>query len=296
MKKVILLLLLVLMQFSSYGQKNALALNDSLDLFSLSLEQLINISVYSASKQEEKLAEAPMSMYKISKEELNRWGVRSLYETVQRVPGFSFYNTDYYGQYGVISRGFQSIWRFGYSVELMPIVDFGHMNFVAPYFKSVEVARGPGGLAWGSNANAGLVNVNLRDDLEGVEVVGSYGNQNFYDVTVMGGNKFNNEGDGFFIGYNVKGMDPEEQMNAFGIPGNVYRMNGLNPSQNMTAKLKYEGIKLTMMYDHGDHVAPYLWFGEPWAYDEELRTWNKTKIGTLFDSIYAKAYIATAVA
>ena len=292
MSKRILLLLFVLANFRSYGQENLLAFNDTgkdtTDYFSLSLEELLKISVVSASKQEERLAEAPMSIYRISKEELNRWGVRSLYETVQRVPGFSFYNTDYYGQYGVISRGFQSIWRFGYSVELMPIVDFGHMNFVAPYFKSVEVARGPGGLAWGSNANAGLINVNLRDDLEGVEVVGSYGNQNYYDVTVMAGNKFNNDGDGFFVGYNVKGMRPEDQMNAFGIPGSVYRMNGLNPSQNLTGKLKYKWFKSMVMYDQGDHVAPYLWFGEPYEFDTESQTWNKTKIGTLFEDIYAK--------
>jgi outer membrane receptor protein involved in Fe transport len=263
---------------------------DSLSLFSMSIEELLNVKVNSVSKQEENLAEAPMSVSKINKDELNRWGVRNLYETLQRIPGYTFYNTDYYGQYGVISRGCQSIWRFGYSVELMPVVDFGHMNFAPQFFKSVEVARGPGGLAWGSNALAGLINGNLRDDLEGVEAVASYGNQNYYNLTAMAGQKFKtgNEEDGFFIGFDIKGMDYASQQNAFGIPGNEYKMNGLNPSQNMIAKIKYKWLKTIVQYDHSDHVAPYLWFGEPYQYDSTTNQWNKTLIGTLFDSIKAK--------
>lgn len=263
---------------------------DELNLFAMSLEELLNVNVNSVSKQEEKLIEAPMSVSNITKEELNRWGVRNLYETLQRVPGYSFYNTDYYGQYGVISRGCQSIWRFGYSVELMPVVDFGHMNFAPQFFKSVEVARGPGGLAWGSNALAGLMNGTLRDDLEGAEAVVSYGNQNYYNVTMMAGQKFKTgkEGDGFFIGYDIKGMDYASQKDAFGIQGNEYKMNGINPSQNMVAKIKYKWMKTIVQYDHSDHVAPYLWFGEPYQYDSTTNQWNKTLIGTLFDSIRAK--------
>ena len=43
-----------------------------------------------------------------------------------------------------------------------------------------EVITGPAGLAWGSGANAGLVNNNIRSDLNGAEIVTSYGNYNQY--------------------------------------------------------------------------------------------------------------------
>ena len=132
---------LILMAFfccnsASYAQQSQL---DSLSF--MDLEALMDIPIYSISKQEEQLSEAPMSVYQITAEELNRWGTRYLYETIGRTPGYSFYNTDYYGQYGVMARGWQSIWRFGYSIELMPILDFGHSVFPQEFFSSMEVAR-----------------------------------------------------------------------------------------------------------------------------------------------------------
>ena len=86
-----------------------------------------------------------MSVYVVQKDELNRWGVRNLYEIFQRVPGFSFYNTDYYGQYGPIGRGMQSIWRYGVSIELMNIVDFGHLVISPHWFKNIESPAAPQG-------------------------------------------------------------------------------------------------------------------------------------------------------
>jgi len=132
-------------------------------------------SVTGVSKVQEGLDEVPMSVYIVTREDLKRWGVRQLYELFQRVPGYSFYNTDYYGQYGPIGRGMQSIWRYGFSYELMNVVDFGHLTFAPGFFKSIEIARGPAGLMWGSGAEAGLLNFNIRDDLNGLETNVEYG-------------------------------------------------------------------------------------------------------------------------
>jgi len=35
------------------------------------------------------------------------------------------------------------------------------------FIKNVEAARGPAGLTWGGSAQAGMVNLNIRDDLNG---------------------------------------------------------------------------------------------------------------------------------
>ena len=144
---------------------DAVAQNET-DLMQMSLDELMNIEIVGVSKKSESLKHVPMSAYVVTQDELSRWGVRNLFDIFQRVPGYSFYNTDYYGQYGAIGRGLQSVWRYGFSFELMNVVDFGHYEFTPHFFKSIEIARGPAGLTWGSGAEAGLLNFNIRDDLD----------------------------------------------------------------------------------------------------------------------------------
>ncbi len=242
------------------------------DIEFLSLEELVelmNQPIYGISKQEEKLSEAPMSVYQISKEEINRWGVRYLGETLGRVPGYTFYNTDYYGQYGIMARGWQSVWRYGYSIELMPIVDFGHSTFPSEFFGNMEAVRGPAGLAWGSSANAGLINTNLRTDLEGAELVAQYGNYNQHSISAMYGHTFkDNEGE-LFIGFNQKGQDYELQKDPFGT-GSDWKINGVRPSYSFVSKVKYKNFKALVYADHNDHSAPQLWFGaDGWTNEDK---------------------------
>lgn len=218
------------------------------------------------SKADQDYRKVPMSVYVISKEEIERWGVRGLYETLARVPGYSFYNTDYYGQYGVMARGFQSIWRYGCSVELMNIVDFGHWEFTPHFFKTIEVARGPAGLMWGSGAEAGLMNFNIRDDLRGLETAVEYGEKDRRATDIMYGNKFNteNKDDGFFLGwhYERQGYDKQTTANFYANSAvrNIWKENGLNPSQTFLGKLQYKNIKFLTMYDQADTIAPRLWY------------------------------------
>ena len=240
-----------------------------------SLESLLfeEIPVVGVSKKAENFKDVPMSVYVISHDEMERWGVRQLYEIFQRIPGYSFYNTDYYGQYGPIGRGLQSIWRYGCSFELMNVVDFGHMTFTPHFFKSIEVARGPAGLMWGSGAEAGLLNFNIRDDLEGSEAVAEIGNNNRQSYTLMYGGKFENEGDGFFLGWHGEEQDYDLQENAFDQSGKTWKMNGENFAYNLLGKLKYKDLKFTFFQDHADHIAPTAWFGDS-GLQEALETFQ----------------------
>ncbi|MBN2167028.1 MAG: TonB-dependent receptor plug domain-containing protein [Marinilabiliaceae bacterium] len=249
------------------------------------LEELMNQPIYSVSKQEEKLAETPMSVYQISKDEINRWGVRYLYETLGRVPGYTFYNTDYYGQYGVMARGWQSIWRYGYSIELMPVVDFGHHSFPSEFFGNIEAVRGPAGLAWGSSANAGLVNANLRSDLNGAELVAQYGNHNQYSVSALYGSKFKDNNGSMFFGFNQKGQDYEIQKNAFGQPGNDWKTNGVRPSYSFVGKVHYKNFKSILFVEHNDHYSPQLWFADAYSKNANTNEWEETSYADFWNDI-----------
>ena len=155
--------------------------NDSATIQSeLSLTALFNVSVEGVSKEKESYRDVPLCVYVIGKDELERWGIRNFYDVFARVPGYAYYNSDTYGSFGPIGRGLTSIFRFGVSMELMNMVDFGHYQISPHFFKNIEVARGPAGLMWGTSALAGLVNFNLRDDLNGMEAYTELGDYNRY--------------------------------------------------------------------------------------------------------------------
>ncbi len=244
-------------------------------------------SVIGVSKVSENLNEVPMSVYVVTQDELQRWGVRNLYEIFQRVPGFSFYNTDYYGQYGPMGRGEQSIWRYGVSIELMDIVDFGHLVISPAWFKNIEVARGPAGLMWGSEAEAGLINFNLRDDLEGTEVKAEAGNYDRQSLDFMFGHTDpNNKKNTMFFGYHEESQDPQIYKNALvgmGKDSNDWKSNGINPSHSFIGKVQQGNLKAIFFEDHDAFVAPVLWTGpsgaQGIAMQNALTAMNGTNFG-----------------
>jgi outer membrane receptor protein involved in Fe transport len=244
-------------------------------------------SVTVVSKSEQSYRDVPMSVYVITREDMQRWGVRNLYETMQRVPGFGFYNTDYYGQYGVMARGSQSVWRYGSSIELMPLIDFGHWVFEPNFFKSIEVARGPAGLMWGSNAEAGSMNFNIRDDLRGLETGVQYGNVGRRAVDVMYGDSLNtgNAGDSLFLGwhYEHQGFNTQIADNFYASKSvqTDWKENGINDSQSFLGKVQYKDVKATVFYDQPDWIAPRLWFGNSSPLEAALNNLQ----GTIHDTM-----------
>lgn len=223
-------------------------------------------TVIGVSKQKENINELPMSAYVVSREDIQRWGVQQLYEVLGRVPGYSFYDFDYFGTEGVAVRGLRQIWRVGYSYELMPIFDWGHQVFVPQFYQSIEVARGPAGLAWGSAAEAGLININLRDDLEGKEVIFQSGDNNRIAYSVAYGHKFSDEGDKngrVFVGYynGQQGYKDFPASAQFGDSLAVWRTYGQGPgTYSLDALFENDKIKLIVirMLNAGLSRIPHL--------------------------------------
>ncbi|MEK7434986.1 MAG: TonB-dependent receptor [Cyanobacteriota bacterium] len=279
-------LLFILFSFPVYaetGNSSGKNINEE-DLSKLKLEELLDLKIddiYGVSKSKEDLKKVPLSVYSVNREELLRWNVHSIPEVLQRVPGFSFYNVDYYGQYGVLTRGLYSIWRYGYSIELLKLPDSGHNTLSPRFFKNIEVARGPSGLAWGSSAQAGLINLNIRDDLDGSEMALEFGNFNRFSVDYMFGKKFNDLGDGIFTGVHYESQNAEIQANAFDSKDKSWKLNGLLPSYSLLSKIDYKPFKLITYIDHYDPISPYLWFSDKQGFQADI---EKT-VGALHDPL-----------
>lgn len=154
------------------------------DLMELSIEQLLNVEVYSASKFTQKTSEAPASVSIVTATDIKHYGYRTLADILRSVRGlFITYDRNY--QY-VGVRGFN---RPGdYNSRILLLVDGYRVNDTlydtatigteffldVDLIDRVEVVRGPGSSIYGSNAFFGVVNVITKRgrDFSGAEVSG----------------------------------------------------------------------------------------------------------------------------
>lgn len=141
------------------------------DLQGLSIEELVQVEVTSASKRAEPLSEAPAAIYVISNDDIRRSGASSLPEALRLAPNLDVQRIDAL-QYSVSARGFA-----GYetSNKLLVLIDgrsvystlhsgvFWDLRQVfLEDVDQVEVISGPGGLLWGTNAVNGVINITSR--------------------------------------------------------------------------------------------------------------------------------------
>ena len=137
------------------------------DLTELSLEELSNLEVTTASRKAQRLADVPAAVAVVRGEDIRRTGVRTIQDALRMVPGVNVARIDG-GRWSVTIRGFGD--RF--SNKLQVLVD--GRSIYTPLFSGVfwemedafledidriEVVRGPGGATWGANAVNGVINI-----------------------------------------------------------------------------------------------------------------------------------------
>ncbi|MGW8392040.1 TonB-dependent receptor plug domain-containing protein [Pseudoduganella sp. HUAS MS19] len=133
----------------------------------LSLEELSDVRVVSVSKREERLGDAPASIFVISADDIRRSGARSLAEALRMAPNLHVAQTPA-GNYIITARGFagnsankQLVMIDGRSVytPLLSGVSWGVHQLPMDAIERIEVVSGPGGTLWGTNAVNGVINV-----------------------------------------------------------------------------------------------------------------------------------------
>ncbi|HEU4809330.1 MAG TPA: TonB-dependent receptor, partial [Sphingomicrobium sp.] len=159
---------------------------DNQDLANLSIEQLANIEVRSASKTDEPLSSAPASLYVITGNAILGSGVTSLPEALRLAPNLWSQQIDA-SNYAISARGFNGIESSNKLLVLIdgrsvyaPLASSVYWNLHWPLLedlKQVEVISGPGGTLYGPNAVNGVINVTTRDahDTIGTMVRGTAG-------------------------------------------------------------------------------------------------------------------------
>ena len=185
----------------------ALAQEDSFDFEDGTDEEILFediASVYSASKYDQKVTEAPARISIVTAKDIQRYGYRTLGDIFNSLPGFYTTYDRNYGYGGV--RGFSL--PGDYDTRLLQLVNGHRINdnvydgsyidrgFVLDLdlINRVEIVRGPSSSLYGSSAFFGVVNIITKRgrDLQGFQVSGAAGSFDSYQGRLSYGNRFDN--------------------------------------------------------------------------------------------------------
>lgn len=185
------------------GISQALTNEESLseDFFDMSIEQLMDIKITTASKKEKKLFETPAAAYVITSEDIRRSGAKSIPDVLRTVPGLNVARINA-NKWAISSRGFNN----EFANKMLVMIDgrsiytpsFGGVRWdihdvMLEDIERIEVIRGPGGTLWGANAVNGIINIITKQakDTQGGLISGGVGTEEQGFGSVRFGDKIN---------------------------------------------------------------------------------------------------------
>jgi iron complex outermembrane receptor protein len=189
----------------------------------LTLEQLGNIEVTTATRQPVTVNRTPAAVYVISQEDIRRSGATSIPEALRLAPGVEVARIDSV-KWAIGIRGFES----RLSREILVLIDGRTVydpSFHGVYWEvqdtlledidRIEVVRGAGGTIWGANAVDGVINIITRNskDTKGTLISAGGGtvDQGFLDARFGGSN---NKGFDYRLYARGSTVSPESHSNG----------------------------------------------------------------------------------
>lgn len=180
--------------------------NDSEDLTDLSLEDLMKVVVFSASKFPQSSTQAPSAVQVLTAEDIRLNGWRTLAEALDSLPGLYASNDRAYGFLG--ARGFMVPGDYNMRFQLLldgqPLNDnlYGQANLGHEFqidmslIDRIEYVPGPGSSIYGSNAMFGVINVLTRkaSSMPGLSVSNRIQSDGWKEFNFQGAHRIDNQG------------------------------------------------------------------------------------------------------
>jgi len=152
--------------------------SDNVDLFSLSLQELAQVEVYTASQETETAAESAAIISVITSDQLRQWGVTSLHDVMSYVPGVVKGET-YLGQ---MTQTFRGVTPGLFNNKSLYLIN-GHPSYESLFGSSlldylpidmverIEVVRSPASVLYGTNSMSGVINIITKQGEKNKDVV-----------------------------------------------------------------------------------------------------------------------------
>lgn len=196
------------------------------DFFEMSLEDLMNIEITSASKTAEKLQDVASSIYVLTDEDIQRSGATRITDVLQMVPGAFFIYNDYNNVNTTIreeTNAFNGsvlvlIDNVPYQSPLTGAFDFKNFDIDLSEIERIEVIKGPGGTIYGSNAATGIINIFTKtpEKSQGARVTINTGNHGFISPAFRLGSQLNATTfvSAYVKGNHFNGFDPVDEFSG----------------------------------------------------------------------------------
>ena len=166
-----LVFLITILSAPAFGQEQQVD-----DMYELSLEELMNVPINSASKKDETLFDAPLSSYTITKADIDKAGSTSIMEALRLAPGV-IVREQANGMYDIHIRGMENLTRTNgtflktnaYTLVMIDNRPVFNHGLGGTYWESlsidlndverIEIVRGPSSPLFGPNAVTGVINI-----------------------------------------------------------------------------------------------------------------------------------------
>jgi outer membrane receptor protein involved in Fe transport len=149
---------------------------ETLDFTRLSLEELLNMSIETATKTDEKLRDVPASVVIVTRADIERYGYQTLEEILTNVPGLYLID-DHSWNGGVLGvRGFWTnrprniifmVNGVSQSDGYLTAHFLEHFNMPVEAIDRIEIVRGPMSVIYGSGAFFGAINIITNESWQG---------------------------------------------------------------------------------------------------------------------------------
>jgi iron complex outermembrane receptor protein len=146
---------------------SSLAQTPAPDLSQLSIEDLMNVAITSASRKEERATDVAAAVFVITQDDIRRSGMTTIPDLLRMAPGVEVAQINA-SQWAVSVRGFNGI----YANKLLVLIDgrsiynrifsgvlWDTEDLALNDIDRIEVIRGPGAAIWGANAVNAVINI-----------------------------------------------------------------------------------------------------------------------------------------
>ncbi len=171
----------------SVARSQEIPYHDSLaqSLFSMSLDQLLEMEVMSASNTAEKLNRAPATVIVITKEDIAERGYIEMYDILNDLPGFDLSRAHGDDDYIVYPRGYRKTTSdqvlFMIDGMVMNHLYSNNMHLFSQYplqnIRQIEIVYGPASVVYGANAFSGVIHI-ITDNENANNVMVTMGENN----------------------------------------------------------------------------------------------------------------------
>lgn len=262
------------------------ATDSTTDLMEMNLDDLLNMQVTTTSKKAEKISDAPGVISVVTRDEMERFGARTLKDVLLRIPSFALttiYMTD---RSSIAARGDQLNAAACHTLLLIngrPVREAEEGGIKSEMYESfpvsvidhIEVIRGPGSVLYGSNAFSAVINVITKKGTENkTNLVVSGG----YPSAFLGSGSAAYQIGDFSIVAGVKYYKEKEwNLDYIGRDG-ILKFDASIPNNGVGSylELSYKNLKIMSSYEDWTHF---------YANQKNLTSTKSTSLG---DVLYQK--------